>query len=116
MGVHGVRHGAYKTDPQAYFGRDDRRAGCLAHGRADATPAAAPTDTPAASTDAPAAETADKNGKGEKPGGKGEDRHRRNSRRAGRRAEKPKGDAPEKAEKAAPPWGESSCSRFCRCF
>ena len=36
MGVHGVRHGAHKTDPQAHVGRDDRSTGCLAHGRADA--------------------------------------------------------------------------------
>ena len=35
MGVHGVRHGAHKTDPQAHVGRDDRSAGCLAHGRTD---------------------------------------------------------------------------------
>ena len=35
MGVHGVRHAAHKTNPQAHVGRDDRSAGCLAHGRAD---------------------------------------------------------------------------------
>ena len=39
MGVHGVRHGAHKTDPQAHVGRDDRSAdhcsGRLARGVAE---------------------------------------------------------------------------------
>ena len=81
------------------------------------TPTAAPTDTPAASTDAPAAETADKNGKGAKTGGKGEKLGTGETPAGPDDAQKnQKGDAPEKTEKAAPPWGESSCSRFCRCF
>ena len=92
MGVHGVRHGAHKTDPQAHVGRDDRRAGCLAHGRADAH---------AGGTDAPAAETADKNGKGEKTGGKGEKPGTGETPAGPDDAQKnQKGDAPEKAEKS----------------
>ena len=60
MGVHGVRHGAHKTDPQAHVGRDDRSAGCLAHGRADAH--ARGTDGPPAGPD-----DAQKNQKGDAP-------------------------------------------------